>query len=76
MMCCGVQNKIVTQMCVYKYLYFEEESLYAKVSFPAKSVSEISLENKGTNKIAVDFGNKNTTEQSTNCSRNIKNIKK
>lgn len=63
-------------MCVYKYLYFEEESLYAKVNFPAKSVSEISLENKGTNKIVVDFGNKNTTEQSTNCFRNIKNIKK
>ncbi len=36
---------------------------YAKVSFPAKSVSEISIENKGTNKIAVDFGNKNTTEK-------------
>ena len=36
---------------------------YAKVSFPAKSVSEVSIENKGTNKIAVDFGNKNTTEK-------------
>ncbi len=36
---------------------------YAKVSFPAKSISEVSLENKGTNKIAVDFGNKNTTEK-------------
>ena len=36
---------------------------YAKVSFPAKSVSEISIENKGKNKIAVDFGNKNTTEK-------------
>ncbi len=39
------------------------ETPYAGVSFSAKSVSNVSLENKGTNKIAVDFETNKTSEK-------------
>ncbi len=39
------------------------ETPYAGVSFSAKAVSDVSVENKGTNKISVNFGNKNTSEK-------------
>ncbi len=39
------------------------ETPYAGVSFSAKAISEVSLESKGTDKISVDFGSKNTSEK-------------
>ncbi len=39
------------------------ETPYAGVSFSAKAISEVSLESKGTDKILVNFGGKNTSEK-------------